>query len=399
MQIRLEPRVGGRYVHETGSSTTTSVILPDSKMSFERRPPLMIFDPYSIGWGALLSKPRSIARRPVLCHRVPDARQTGIRLVSDPGGWLALDEVFDSADACERQMLKLADAGNLLHREDTDVREIDGLYYSDRLSGPSIEVPGATFSLLSHEPSNYGSWLFRIIPKLAVAHAMGLTDTKFTCWCPRPFQRELLEFFGVSQHQVHDVLVSKTYLYEELHVPTAPNPEGYLNEMSVDFVRSTLKRHGIIQNKRRCVYISRVSHARSKGRVNVRYFADEEILIKRLEAAGFDIVEPEALNISQQARLFADAAMVVGPSGAALFNTVFCEAGTVVFDIEALPYWLHAHSNYFSSCGHAYAMAFGSADENDVAGSHKSWTIDTDALSDRIIRLRDLVLEHHPYRP
>jgi capsular polysaccharide biosynthesis protein len=388
MHLRLQPNTALIYPVAATPFVKTLQVRPLAPNHY-RRPPISLLDPAATGFGRHVAKPRSIRRAPLLAHRVYSARQTGFRLITDPDGCIVLDDVLTDAAACQAQLRRFSTQDNAFLSEDTDVREEAGRYFSDRLDSPSIKVPGTTFSLLSAEPSNYGSFLFRIIAKLAIAHTMDLSDVRIACWCPRPFQQSLLAFFGVTGAQMFDVRFRECYEFEDLYVPSSPNPEAFLNEMTLDFVGAALKRNGITRSRSRCVYISRIGHAQRHQWKNVRHFVAEERLSKRLSAAGFEIVEPEQLGVVDQIALFANAAVVVGASGAGMFNTIFCEAGTLVYDIEAFPHWLHAHANYFASCGHNYAMAFGKPDETDLSGPHRRWTIDPDAVADHVLRLRD----------
>ncbi len=64
----------------------------------------------------------------------------------------------------------------------------------------------------------------------------------------------------------------------------------------------------------------------------------EEILITR----GFTVVEPEHLTLEQQVALFSNASVVVGPTGAAMANLIFCMPSTKVIilisDYKYMPY-------------------------------------------------------------
>lgn len=382
MQLHLRPFGDGSTLTLSSSFETREVVSADAG-SFQRRPPLATLNLTGSPSEAEIIKPRSIKRTPIFCHVVRGARQTGFRLIANSEGLMAFEEILPDVEACENYLAKLSTPGNPFLNENADVRRDGNRYYSDRLDHATMEYSGKILGLFSAEPSNYGSWLFRVIPKLAVADLIGLRDYKIACWCPRPFQRQLLDFFGIPESRIIDVQMTWSCLYEELFVPTCLNPEAYLNETTLNFIRTTLRKRGIVQERRRLLYISRMSHARSRAYTNVRHFTDEAKLVDILSARGFEIVEPEKLTVREQIELFASAACIVGASGAAMFNTIFCAPGTLVYDIEAFPYWIHAHANYFSSCGHNYMIAFGSPDENDP-NTHRRWTIDVDAVAGQI---------------
>lgn len=85
----------------------------------------------------------------------------------------------------------------------------------------------------------------------------------------------------------------------------------------------------------RQIYIRRNSSARRL----VNGFEIEETLLAR----GFSIIEPERLSFAEQVQLFSQAETVVGATGAALANLVFCRpSARIVIMIakhEHMPYW------------------------------------------------------------
>jgi capsular polysaccharide biosynthesis protein len=77
--------------------------------------------------------------------------------------------------------------------------------------------------------------------------------------------------------------------------------------------------------------------------------------------------------------------MVIGPSGAAMFNTIFCRPGTKVIDIESERDWIWTHTGIFGSCELRYCIFLGQPDPTDTRPVHRRWTVDIDALVDRIV--------------
>jgi capsular polysaccharide biosynthesis protein len=115
---------------------------------------------------------------------------------------------------------------------------------------------------------------------------------------------------------------------------------------------------------------------------------NETELEEKLVRLGFDIVQPERLTMEQTIDIFASADIVVGPSGADMFNTVFCEPGTTIIDIGSESHWLHGHSCLFSSCAHPYVIFEARSVETDARAVHKSFSVNIEALLDRISTLR-----------
>ena len=66
--------------------------------------------------------------------------------------------------------------------------------------------------------------------------------------------------------------------------------------------------------------------------------AQDQLLIDKevssfLAKHGFETVQAESLSISEQARLFAEAKIVLGPHGAGFTNIAFCKPGTKVVEL------------------------------------------------------------------
>jgi Glycosyltransferase 61 len=77
---------------------------------------------------------------------------------------------------------------------------------------------------------------------------------------------------------------------------------------------------------------------------------DEERLLSELVPAEFEPIAPHNMSAKQQIEAFSSAAVIVGASGSAMFNVVFCHPGTRLIRIESEPHWIFAHLNLFGSC-------------------------------------------------
>ena len=73
-------------------------------------------------------------------------------------------------------------------------------------SRPQRHHAGAAAVLCSHEPLNYGSFLFRVLPKLHAVRAHGFGHLPVVAWAHAPAFLELLRLAGVPASQVvqHD---------------------------------------------------------------------------------------------------------------------------------------------------------------------------------------------------
>ena len=131
------------------------------------------------------------------------------------------------------------------------------------------------------------------------------------------------------------------------------------------------------------LYVSRISQG--IARPNYRLFQNEAMLVERLRNIGFHIFEPEKHSFEEQVATFNAARVVVGPSGAGMFNTIFCRPGTTVVSLEPLLNWLSMHTNMFSSMGHNYGLILGGSDPSD-GSVQKRWAVDVEAVMAYIAR-------------
>jgi capsular polysaccharide biosynthesis protein len=123
------------------------------------------------------------------------------------------------------------------------------------------------------------------------------------------------------------------------------------------------------------------------NRLSRRVLLNEAELQQRLSEIGFEIVQPESLPAAEQIRAFFNAEIIVGPSGAGMFNVVFCKPGTRVIDIESEPHWIGAHMSLFASCGLDYGIFEGKVEGGPSQQHHRPWRVNVPALIERIKKL------------
>ncbi len=237
------------------------------------------------------------------------------------------------------------------------------------------------------EPTNWGRWIATVVPKAAdfAVHGAG---RQLLCYNALPWQKAFLAWLGVEEARIVPHDPGRTYLCRDL--------------MSVEYSVTNMT----ISPRERSVYgalRARAQARQSEGRVrapsgervfvsrrtisarhNYRVLQNEAALIARLEAMGFDVIEPETLSFDEQVLAFAKARIVVALGGAALYNAVFCPEGTTFITIESSETFLTAHCQLLSSVGLRYGVIVGVQDQTDPAPIHKRWSVDIEAVSRRI---------------
>ncbi len=224
------------------------------------------------------------------------------------------------------------------------------------------------------EGANWGMWLLFAIASAELFHQNRQRYDKFLCWCPQPWQRAVLTSLGITD----DLL-----LEHEGGLPMHFRRLGLLQQTRRDLVvtpwlRGCLARFLAAQGIAtapawRRLYVSRHGITR---RGAYRGLVEEDALAQAMAARGFEVVEPETLPLADQAALFHQAAVVVGPGGAGLFNCVFCQPGARVITLEGTLEFAPWHANLFASCGLDYGVVLGEEDASDARANQRRWHLD-----------------------
>lgn len=243
--------------------------------------------------------------------------------------------------------------------------------------------PGAAVVLCSHEPANYGSFLFRVLPKLHAVRAHGMGHLPIVVWAQTPAFLGLLRLAGVPESQIvqHDTHALTTF--DRVIAPGLRNPHGFLDPESYELFQEFSREHSDARGGRR-LYVSRMGQARRGA--STRQMLNEAEVAVAVAALGFEIIEPEQLSPAEQIAAFASADIVVGPAGSAMFNVAFCRPGTKVLDIESEPFWIYAHTGLLASCQTRYGLFLAAVDAADTASIHRRFHVDVPALVARIVQ-------------
>jgi capsular polysaccharide biosynthesis protein len=258
---------------------------------------------------------------------------------------------------------------------------MDGYLVSPRVDNPQVELDETVCLLSSLEHLNYGSTLMREIPKLLTLRRLGLSDLPVLSPAT-PWHRELLDIFGVKRIVAHDR--HSSYRVSKLILPGQKTQMFYFEEDVIrmfDEIAGEIS-EGLHLPETPLVYVSRISH--SKKHPDYRRCVNEEELVDGLLRLGFQAIEPESLSVREQVAIFRSARFVVGPSGAGMFNTLFCRPGTSILSLEPLSSWIWQHCNLFGSMGHAYGFVTGGAILDDPEPVQKSWRADIPVVLKRV---------------
>lgn len=244
---------------------------------------------------------------------------------------------------------------------------------------PPVTIPGAAVVLTGMEQDNYGAFLLRALPKIIAIRQLGMTDATFIAPL-NPWQRNVFTALGIDLSRSVEFDRNKTYTADTMIMPSMRTSEFFIDDSTRVFFSEVSERISYKRSKqprREKLYVSRISQG--LARPDYRFFQNEAMLVERLKEIGFYIFEPEKHSFEDQVATFNAARVVVGPSGAGMFNTIFCRPGTTVVSIEPLLNWLSLHLNMFSSMGHNYGLVLGGSDPSDMS-VQKRWSVDIDSV-------------------
>ena len=356
---------------------------PGKARRFMRRAPEFHDDPDGVGMFSGFTQD-TITYPPAFVATARNARVVGFRTVLSENGFFFNDDSVIGPEERRLLLTQLAMPDPL--NEETGLKPAGALgrFALDPGDRTMQRVEGTAVLLSSAEPSNYGSWLFRVLPKLHTMAQINLCQPlRYLVWAGYPAFQEYLRLLGISEHQIiHHDPTNIIYHLDQLIVPSIRNNTAFLDPESLTLFARLRDELGGAQRPGTRIYVSRMLHSQRGS--SSRVMLNEPELVERLVGLDFSIVAPETLSAPEQILTFSSAEMVVGPSGSGMFNVVFCHPGTKIIDIESEPHWIHAHLSLFASCGLRYGIFVGNAEDRDFREHHKPWKINIDALISRI---------------
>jgi len=181
---------------------------------------------------------------------------------------------------------------------------------------------------------HYYHWMVDVLPKIGLLQRAGISvdnvDSFIVRKLSQPFHSESLRTVGISERQVVEASGSPHVICDELIDIEMKNFVGMtMSEYVPQFLRSTFMKCNDRGPHDRLLYVGR-----PKG-LSRRYVENEEELVTRLAPYGFEHVTMEGKPLSQQAKIFNSARVIVSPHGGGLTNMVYCKPGARIVEIFA----------------------------------------------------------------
>lgn len=183
-------------------------------------------------------------------------------------------------------------------------------------------LPGTAAVINKIGSFNYYHWMYDCLPRIYLIRRSRKNVSKYIVGPNlQPFQFETLAALGIHKNEIVPCDPNLHLEAEELLVPSLPRGEQWAHS----FLKHHFKQfHPYIPATKR-LYISR---SRALGRT----LANEDQVLKVLNAYGFETVHTQDLSVLDQVQLFSSAEIVISPTGSALTNLTFAKPGTKVLE-------------------------------------------------------------------
>lgn len=201
-----------------------------------------------------------------------------------------------------------------------------------RVAFDGMDHYGAGVLVGNHE--NFGHWLLNHLARLALSEAVPATrGVPLVIGEDTPASRlQCLERMGYGESSLIRLRRGRLARFERLWVPMMPfcgiDSRLFWSPDAVDFLRQRL---GVQltagAGPRRRLYLTR------RGS-RWRRLRNEEAVLARLAAWGFEVIAPETLSISRQIELAGESEVIAGPFGAGMIMLLFAPADARIVELK-----------------------------------------------------------------
>jgi len=225
--------------------------------------------------------------------------------------------------------------------------------------------------------ANYGHFLLDALPAAVtldqhgLLHNRAMVTPKLEKWQRRHLELLRLDPVEVSDEVIWaDEVIFTSAMHHYLHAPNL----NYL-----DVVQR--QRDHVLPTGRKTadrIYLSRGQNRR-------RILVSEDLLIERLCPLNFQVLDPALLTIDDQIACFRNADVVVGPTGAAFANVLYCKPGTRVVEIQPTgmeSYWIQI----LCAIGGSKCLTYGCNSLSGEAPLNLTFNIDVQNFLDNMQR-------------
>ena len=227
-------------------------------------------------------------------------------------------------------------------------------------------VNGKTLILASTGGDTYFHWMTDVLPRIRLAGLLGHEVTSFdhilVNGFDQSFQKETLEHLGVSFLRCLTLpRKEKAYTFASAVLPSLPGVPGVVSVETAEYLKKTFLNSN--DTNPRKIFIGREG-------AKHRPLIHEEQILTEIRKRGFQGVRCGQMSVSDQARIFNAAEIIVGAHGAALTNLVFCRPGTRVIELFSPKYVNPCYRDICVSLDLQHSAVIGSGEDWELSHKH-----------------------------
>ena len=220
----------------------------------------------------------------------------------------------------------------------------DSSVLEEPLLRASGQVKGSVIVLASH---GYFHWLLECLPAALHALEEEPNATLLVANDAPKYVHEAVELLGVPSLSCTNGPV----VAERLIIAARDPFSGFVPREDIEILRRRiLPTVAASESRQTGIYVSR--------RMSSRSLANESELENEVTQMGFDVINFQALSLSDQIRLSRDSRTMIGPHGAGLSNIVFGQRLHHVLELFPTHYFNDCYARLSVSCGVSYAPFF-----------------------------------------
>jgi hypothetical protein len=260
---------------------------------------------------------------------------------------------------------------------------VEGVKY-DPANDAIVETPAkqtvdcdGCFIVDSYESAAFGSWLFRIMPKILLLLPK-LPVRRVMLFDGAPWIADMIKLIE-PQPKIVSRAFRRTFRLLNPSVPSLASPDAYHRPEIQAALEPIIERAcRAFPNTPEKIYVSRRKVA--IRRPTRRVLENETELVEHLLARGFVEFIPEDRPLLEQFAHIAQARIIVSPGGSNLYGCYFARKADFIIDLEASNVFLDHHFSALASCGRPFTMICGKQNERATHPHHHNWTIDIPTL-------------------
>lgn len=207
---------------------------------------------------------------------------------------------------------------------------------------PTKRVKGMSLSLLCANAKNYFHFIYEQMPKVLLLAQIDLDEpinVLIPDDVPKQF-KEMISYYGIKHELIpvarhENIEMEKAIIFSGLgnivcdHSPfkSPTRADNCISKLSLNQLREQ-SHPSLSSESPKKIYLLRAKGSGGRTALN-----DDEIAAYA-QANGFTIVSPESLSFSEQVELFHNAEVIMGISGAAFANMIYCRPETKLIVIS-----------------------------------------------------------------